>query len=253
MRLQVGQFQGARRLAVEFQFHQVRLQEVRNILVCGRWPNFNSIRCDYRARKQVVPQLGFVGFQFHQVRLQARPWKCSTSATTYFNSIRCDYRQGEHHQPGGRPLISIPSGAITGIDLHGGGGAALLFQFHQVRLQAMQQETTKQLIRDFNSIRCDYRWRTNLSTDLILPISIPSGAITGRPPYISSGASCPISIPSGAITGRSRKHLAWEYLDFNSIRCDYRDFSADELGKAYDDFNSIRCDYRDGQPLSLPL
>ncbi len=118
--------------------------------------------------------------------------------------------------------ISIPSGAITGQQELQGQIRKILFQFHQVRLQAGTMGSAVTRPENFNSIRCDYRaiqsslYIMFLSNFNSIRCDYRTPCIINPYPYLQ------ISIPSGAITGATPKRRQQNFPYFNSIRCDYR-------------------------------
>ena len=76
-------------LVSEFQFHKVRLKEIREALEqVEKLFQFHKVRLKAPARRQDRRQ--HVAFQFHKVRLKGCMFVCKFHCITRFNSIRYD-------------------------------------------------------------------------------------------------------------------------------------------------------------------
>ncbi len=201
------------------------------------------------------------------MRLQASLHVQKKGLPSYFNSIRCDYRHNTCTGLEATPQISIPSGAITGsfviflvkkrtpfqfhqVRLQDAGNLKnapipFTFQFHQVRLQGAAVSPELRNLRNFNSIRCDYRHQQRgCHADRYaefqfhqVRLQANDFAYADRVEYHFNSIRCDYRNP---VAARIRFRSAY----FKSIRCDYRSACRRYLWERFSYFNSIRCDYR---------
>ena len=156
------------------------------------------------------------------MQLKAKKNRHKNKQKASFNTRRCDWRGGFGARGSKRSSVSIPEGAIEGIE-----GPPFVFfesqfQYPKVRLEAPLSPPPCARLRRFNTRRCD--WRTKAADEAVklADVSIPEGAIEGNMNPKLQIEIEKVSIPEGAIEGRRPVRPTWRIWSFNTRRCDWR-------------------------------